>query len=989
MLAVLCLVGLHAYAQNSANIKGVLVDESTGEPVPFATVSLTRDGQSRPAKYSLTDDKGAFTLESVRSGSYTIRAELLGYIAHEAAVKMESRALDLGKIEMKVDKEQLDAAEVSALGAQVVVKKDTIEYNANAFLSTDNDKLVDLLKKMPGIEVSDSGTITVNGETVSRITIDGKTFFLDDPNMASQNVPAKLVRKLKVIRKKSEQAEFTGIDDGNEQTVIDLSLQEGAQMRGLVGSVTAGVGHDIPTENNPLNEWRYTGNAFVGRFSDKTQLSLILNGNNANTATGGNIIAGMMGRGGGGFGGFGGGGGNGLTTSYTAGLNAATDAFDNRMQVGGNYNFGHSSSLNGQESSTLSYLTGYNQLVESRNSSSNTTNSHNFGFRMEHKFSDNTSILLEPNIRLGGGPQSSQSESRTYRDNLDGVDIKDNMLNYATTDNSSVGKQVSASTRFLFRQRLGIPGRTLTANVNATLSGNSNDAINRNTTDYYQDGVLTNTRRVEQNQISNSRSYSVNSRITYTEPLGNYFYLEADYSFNWSRSMSERNSYDLLNDRKFDYDYSNKTENVNRRHEIGGNVLYQDDRMHLQAGFFAMPNYTLNNTFVYDAAGNISEKPYEDNRWNFSPQVMMMFDLTDNTSLRFNYRGQSSQPSTQQLMPVPDNTNPLRVSFGNPELTPYFTHNINANLRNNNRVRMSSFNLQAGGGFTQNQISNVVITNRNGGQYTIPMNAPTTGNARLNLTNNNPIGKSAFSISNTVGANWSQSFAYEGIGVDMSAYTEGGFYEFMDWFVAQVKDPAFYKAHIVENYTDNLNVNERFQISYRGLQLNASLGASTNMSKSWYRQKGDAADQSTATGRNTQTWNNAITGSLTWNWILTGMNLTLNANYRWYNGYTTPVDPQCIINMSVSKSIGPVSLTLNVNDLLGQSVALSVTDGSSRHSETLNTTRLGRYVILSASYNFGNFGGRGGRGGNRGGGNRGGGRPGGGMMMGGGFGGRW
>ena len=988
-MAVLCLLGLSAYAQNSADIKGVLVDETNGEPIPFATVSLTRDGQTRPAKYSLTNDKGAFTLETVRNGSYTIRAELLGYIAHEAPVKMESKAIDLGKIQMKVDREQLEAAEVSALGAQVIVKKDTIEYNANAFLSTDNDNLVDLLKKMPGIEVSDSGTITVNGETVSRITIQGKTFFLDDPTMASQNIPAKLVKKLKVIRKKSEQAEFTGIDDGQEQTVIDLSLQDGAQMRGLVGRVTAGAGHDLPTENNPLNDWRYTGNAFLGRFSDKTQISLILNGNNVNNLAGGNAMVGMMGRGGGGGMGGGMGGGGGLTTQYTAGLNVAGDAFDNRMEIGGNYNYGNSSSINGQESSTLSYLTGYNQLVESTNSSTSTTNSHSFGFRMEHAFSKNTSILLEPNIRLGGGPQASQSESRTYRDNLDGTNMKDNMLNHATTDNSSMGKQVSASTRFLFRQRIGIPGRTLTANVNASISNNSSDAINKNSTDYYQNGQLLNTRDVWQNQLNDSKSYSVNSRLTYTEPLGNNFYLEADYSFNWSKSLSERKSYDLLNNNQFDYDYSNKTENINRRHEIGGNVLYQDDRMHLQAGFFAMPNYTLNNTYVYDSNGNITEKPYEDNRWNFSPQVMMMFDLSDNTNLRFNYRGQSSQPSTSQLMPVPDNTNPLRVSFGNPELTPYFTHNISANLRNNNRVRMSSFNLQTSGGFTQNQISNVVITNKNGGQYTIPMNAPTTGNARINLTNNNPIGKSAFSISNTIGTSWSQSFAYEGIDVDMSAYNqENGFYKWMDWFVEQVKDPTYYKAHIVENYTDNLNVNERFQVSFRGLQVQFNLGASTNMSKSWYRQKGDAADQSTASGRNTETWSNAVTASFTWNWLLTGINVNADANYRWYNGYTTPIDPQFIINMRLEKAVGPVTLTLNVNDLLGQSRALSVTDGSSRHQETLNTTRLGRYIILSASYNFGNFGGRRGGGnrggGNRGGGNRGGGRPGGGMMMGGG-----
>ena len=963
MMAVLCLLGFSAYAQNSANIKGVLVDETNGEPVPFATVSLTRDGQTKPAKYSLTDDKGNFTLESVRNGSYTIRAELLGYIAHEAPVKVESKAIDLGKIQMKVDREQLEAAEVSALGAQVIVKKDTIEYNANAFLSTDNDNLVDLLKKMPGIEVSDSGTITVNGETVSRITIQGKTFFLDDPTMASQNIPAKLVKKLKVIRKKSEQAEFTGIDDGQEQTVIDLSLQDGAQMKGLVGRATAGVGHDIPTENNPLNEWRYTGNAFLGRFSDNTQISLILNGNNANTMTGGNFM----------------GGGGGLTTNYSAGLNVAGDAFDNRMEVGGNYNYNYNNSINGQESSTLSYLTGYNQLVESTNASTSTNNSHNFGFRLEHKFSNNTSILLEPNIRIGNGPQASQSESSTYRDNLDGVDIKNNLLNHATTDKSSFAKQVSASTRFLLRQRLGIPGRTLTANVNAQMSTNNSDAINKNSTDYYSNGKLLNTKDVWQNQLNDSKSYSVNTRLTYVEPLGNYFYLEADYSFNWSKSTSDRQAFDLLNNNLPDYSYSNKTENINRRHEIGGNVLYQDDRMHLQAGFFAMPNYTLNNTYVFDSNGNTELKPYEDNRWNFSPQVMMMFDLTDNTSLRFNYRGQSSQPSTSQLMPVPDNSNPLRVSFGNPELTPYFTHNISANLRNNNRTRMSSFNLQTSGGFTQNQISNVVITNKNGGQYTIPMNAPTTGNARINLTNNNPIGKSAFSISNTIGASWSQSFAYEGIDVDMSVYDqENGFYKWMDWFVAQVKDPAYYKAHIVENYTDNFNVNERFQISYRGLQVQFNLGASTNMSKSLYTQKGDAADKATASGRNTETWNNAITASFTWNWILTGINVNADANYRWYNGYTTPVDPQFIINARLEKAVGPVTLTLSVNDLLGQSRALSVQDQASRHVETLSNT-LGRYVIVSLSYNFGTVGGR--RGGGFGGGRRGG--MGGGMMGGG------
>ena len=991
LLSAGMLLGFSLFAQN--NIKGVLVDESTGEPVGFATVSLTRDGQTKPAKYTLTDDKGAFTLESVRNGSYSLVAELLGYQPYSSQIKMESKAIDLGKIEFKVDREQLEAAEVAALGNPVVIKKDTIEYNASSFLSTDNDNLVDLLKKMPGIEVADNGTITVNGQSVSKITVQGKTFFLDDPQIASQNIPAKLVKKLKVIRKKSEQAEFTGIDDGQEETVIDLSVQPG-MMKGLVGRVTAGVGHDVPAHEGDLNDWRYSGNAFLGRFTDNTQISLILNANTANvqgsTNFSGNMMGGMMGGGMGGGMGRGFGGGGGINSSYMAGLNAAGNAFEDRMEVGGNYNFNHNQSDMLSESSTINSLTGMNQMVNSNSASTNLSNGHNFGLRLEHKFSENTSILFQPSIRFGGGSYVQTSTSETFRDD----DQTGNyyQLNDSYTDNSGANKNFSTQGFLLFRQRLGIPGRTLTVNTNFNLSDNKMDATNHNGTNYYQSGSVTGGSEVLQNVLQDQKSYSINTRATYTEPLGNYFYLEANYSFNWSKSLSEKNTYDLLNGGVLDQMYSNAIENLNRRHEIGGNVLYQDDRWHLQAGFTAMPQYTYNSTTIFDAATKTNvPQIYEDNRWNFSPQVMMFVDINDDTTLRFFYRGNSSQPSTQQLMPVPDNTNPLRVSFGNPTLTPYFTHNINMEYRTSNRENFSSFNVRANGGFTQNQISNVVITGDNGGQYTMPFNAPVTGNASLNFFNNTPLGKnSPFSINNNTGVSWRQSFAYEGVDVDMSRYTDedGGFYEFMNWFIDQFNDPVYYKAHIVENFTNNLNVNERLRLTYRGLALQATLGASTNMSKTWYGQKGDAAANATKAAQNTTTWNNAVTGELTWNWTLTGMSLTANANYRWYNGYTTPVDPQMIINMTVSKSIGSANISLYVADLLGQSRALSVTDASSQHIETLSNT-LGRYVILSFSYNFGSMGrgqGRGrmgGMGGGRGG--RGGGMPpmGGGMMGGG------
>ena len=220
----LMLFGFSLVAQNKVKVE--LVDEISGEPVGFATVSIVKDGQTKPFKYALTDEKGKATIESVKKGAYTLKAELMGYITYTAKLKMESADVDLGKIKMKLDAEVIDAASVSATGNPVIIKKDTVEYTASAFKTTDNDVLEDLLKKLPGVEVSEDGTITANGQTINKITVDGKTFFLDDPQMASKNIPAKMVEKLKVIQKKSEQSEFTGIDDGQEETVIELSVNQ-------------------------------------------------------------------------------------------------------------------------------------------------------------------------------------------------------------------------------------------------------------------------------------------------------------------------------------------------------------------------------------------------------------------------------------------------------------------------------------------------------------------------------------------------------------------------------------------------------------------------------------------------------------------------------------------------------------------------------------------------------------------------------------------
>ena len=293
VLAVSILfVALPLSAQAQYSVKLKLIDDKTGEPVAFATASLTPKGATTATKYVLTDDKGQASITKVAKGEYSIKAEIMGYktYTHELTV---DKNINLGDIRMEEDAVALDAAKVSAVGNPITIKKDTIEYNASSFKTSDNDMLEQLLKKLPGVEVEADGSITANGETIKKITIDGKTFFLDDPQLASKNIPAKIIDKVKVVEKKSDQAMFTGIDDGEEETIIDLKLRPG-MAEGWFGNVMGGGGHDVPGAGSDMKDWRYQGAAMIGRFTDKSQLSIILNGNNTNNRGFNDVAGGMM-----------------------------------------------------------------------------------------------------------------------------------------------------------------------------------------------------------------------------------------------------------------------------------------------------------------------------------------------------------------------------------------------------------------------------------------------------------------------------------------------------------------------------------------------------------------------------------------------------------------------------------------------------------------------------------------------------------------------
>lgn len=933
------LICAGVYAQNK--ITAVLLDSSNGDAVPFATVSLTKDGAKKPDYYNLSNDNGVITISKVRHGNYTLRAELLGYKAYVKAIKVEGD-LNLGEIKMDPDRQMLDAASVSAVGNPIVVKKDTLEYNASSFKTTENDMLEDLLKKLPGVEVSEDGSITVNGEAISKITIDGKTFFLDDPQLASKNIPAKLINKLKVINKKSEQAEFTGIDDGEEEKVIDLDIKPG-MMKGAFGNIMAGGGRDIPADNSLSPDWRYQGAAFIGSFTKKRQLSLLLNGNNTNNRGFNDLSGSMMGgmRSGGMGGGQGGwGGNNGITTSYMAGANGAWTLLDGNMDLGSNYLFSHTGKDVLENSEKTTYVNDdYNLTDRSEGTSTTKTNGHRIGVRIDHKFSENTSILFDPRINFGGGNYTQHNQTWRYADSLSksSPDLLTNSDNLQSGDN----KNVTTSGFLLFRQRLGIPGRTMTVMSRYSFSNNDLNSYNLSQTD-----ALGSVSKIDQSIKSNQRSSSLMGRITYTEPLGNNLYVEANYRYSWSRSTSEKDTWDnILNEKS--YIYSNEILNESNNQEIGVNMMYQKDKSRAQLGFAALPTRTYNSTTRYNSlTGEWKPMEYKDFRWNFSPRVMMWWEFSESANARLFYRGNSSQPSTRQLMPVPDNSDPLNVSFGNPELTPYFSHNLRGDIRYNNKKNFTAFNINFNGGYVQNPVTSLTWYD-NGAAYTMPFNGPDNMNAGVNGFANIPIAKSNFSISNFARVNWSKSSSYVGENIDMSTYTTGGdYYAFMDELNANWKKDAWFDEHITVNTISSLGITERFRLTYRSDNLELTASGRTRINKSWY----------TIRDSKTTTFNNQVRLTANWTWDAPGITVKADGNYNWYNGYSTRQPDEYVLNAEIQKLLFQKKMTLALKgyDILGQAKNLTVTDASNYHNEVVNNT-LGRYIILSLTYRFGTF----------------------------------
>ena len=928
LIALLSAWGLSAQQKGNSSLKVRLTDSVSLEPVSYATVYVSKDGTTEKAYYAMTDGDGRGEIANIPAGKYVFVAELMGYYRLTHKVELKEGVNDLGEMLMNEDITMLNEVVVTAVGNQVVVKKDTVEYTATLFKTTDNDMLEDLLKKFPGMEVDSDGGITYQGETITKIMIDGKEFFLDDPSLASKNIPAKIINKVKVVNKKSDQAEFTGIDDGEEEKVLDLSVKPGL-LESWFGNVAAGGGHDLQTDEHAA---RYQASGMVGRFTEDNQISIIFNGNNTN-----NRGFGDMGMGGGMRGrGFGGNRG-GIMTTWMGGINANMNIGGDRdRELGGNYLYSGMTRDVEERSSRTTFLNdSVSQHTDNNETSYMYSDGHRGGLEIDYKFNDKTSLLFRPSFNYNTSRYDERSEYST--DNT-----RTGKVNDGISEASSDGISWRTNGRILYRQRIGEKaGRTLSLNVDYSISNSDYTGTNYSLTNTYADGSPSGPESVNQSYVQREDSYSASADLTYTEPLGKNFFLLGSYRFNWSNSQSEKDTRDKLDDGTvsdvLDSTYSSRMQNTFLRHRMQLSFMKQEKNYNLQLGVNAQPSTTITND-DFNPERNVNYTV-----WNFAPSARFDYNFSNNEFLRINYNGSTSQPSVTQLMPVPDNSDPLYVTVGNMSLKPEFSNRFNMRYNYTDMESFSTYSVMGGFNFTKDDIINASWYNSTGTQYTVPVNSdrPTLG-GNVMLMTNSQFGKSGFSLMTFTRGSVTSSLSYTGDNPEAETFE-------------QIQD------YLIGGRTTSMSLSENITFVFRNDYIETRLGASASYRKAWY----EIASQARA-----DTWDNAVfaevNATLPW-----GMELRTDARYNYYIGYEAGFgEPELMWNAEISQLFLKDKMTLRfkVYDILNQAKNNYRTTTDNYVEDTYNNT-LGQYFMISLVYRFGNFdkmmGGRRGPGGPR------------------------
>ncbi|MBR4129494.1 MAG: outer membrane beta-barrel protein [Bacteroidaceae bacterium] len=922
------------------NIRGTVYENEKLHPMEGAAVKLYNERDSMVTG-ATTKQNGQFILPGIPAATYTLQVSFMGFKTQKFKLVLPQKSgnYKVADVMMREDATVMAEAVVEGKLPEMTVIDDTVAYNADAFKLPEGSMVEDLIKKLPGIVQDENGNYTFNGKNISQILVDGKEFFGNNRNLVLQNLPAEIVDKVKAYDRKSDMARITGIDDGNERTVLDLAIKKDRK-KGLFGRADGTYGtHD-----------RYSGNLNINSFRGDEKYSFVGSANNTQ--------------------------GNGLSDNQRLGT---TMNWENKvLELNGSVNGDFSQNSSASESNSQNFELKNSAYSANKNHSSNHNGNFGFQYRMEWKPDSTWNIMFRPEFSFSRSHGEGGNESATWNDDpfqfsptplADYAALAKQIgVNHRLGDNWSSSKNINASASLQINKRLKKPGRNITLNLGGGYGDSDNNGNSYSQTDYYllqalsgEDSVY---HKVQYNRGSNY-SYNFNARFSYSEPIAYQTFLQLTYNYRYNfrdNDRDVRSIFDPYNDilgvNQYNYDnffdseyvvqdkqQCSYTKNIGQNHDLRLQVRINRTKYRLTIGGNVQPQ--------------ISKVDYHKGRIdtllrrtvvNASPVVNFQYRFSRQEQLEFRYNADTGWPNITDMIPdTLSDANPLNIRIGNAELKPSFTQNVQFEYRRTviDYQRTNAINLQFN--TTRNSTTNRTEYNEvTGGRVSMPVNVNGNWRASANYNFNTALDSKKhwrFDMNTSLSSSKNIGYLYRS------------------------KDKM-----TVENITRSGNFGQRLRLTFRqdwesGYQVEANANGrfTYNLNRS-----------NNATASNLDHYNFNYGGSfvITFPW---GMTISSDIEQQSRRGYSDAVmnTNHLIWNGSISQRFLPykqLTISLRAVDILDERDDVNRNVSAVSRTDTKNEM-VRSYVLLSANWRFGRFGGRGmmggrgrGEGGQRGGG---------------------
>ncbi len=976
LLLLAAFAGVAALAQ-TFRITGTVKNAQTGDPVEMATVQLMQ-GDSTLVTGANTAVDGRFELKTKHAGRLRVKVSFVSFkpITRQVELSEKNDSVALGDILLESSGFSLGSALVTGTAARVEQKEDTTVFNASAYRVPEGSTLEALVKQLPGVEVGDDGSIKWNGKQVKEFLVNGKDFFKGDTKVAMQNLPTEWVNRIKAYDKASEYTEQTGIDDGEETTVLDIATK-----RALNESWITNLDLSYGTKD------RYAENVFLSRFTDNSRISAYGRINNVNNR---------------GFGGPGWGGGGGLTTTKEAGAdftweNGKKKREPGRLELGGSVKYRSTDTDAVSTSNSETFLTaGSSRSFNNRHSQSlSSSTSFETNLKLQWSPDSMTTITFRPSFSHSNGDNSSESRTGTFNDDPYAIENMANPLDSIMLANvaainpelaaiavnrnrrQSLGSNQSNSVNgsLMVVRRFGNKGRNITLRANAGHSKGKNNSYSISDIYYFD----TNRPSSFLNQYSTTPSMNWNYgvRLSYTEPLSKYWFAEARYDYGFRYNESNRSLYNLdLIDADTWGSVTNHPligtlptpaelaaegirDDANSQyatyktydHRANVGVRYKDDKIRFNAGVDFNPQLTK---MEYNRPAQL-DTVITRQVFNVSPQVRFRYKFSKTNRLDINYRGSASQPSMTDLLDVVNDSDPLSISMGNPGLKPSWSNSFRAMYHGYNTDRQQGIMGGIDGAMTSNSISTRIVYDENTGvRYTRPENISGNWNANGRFMFNTALGAAKlFNISTFTSVRYSNSVGY----VSRYESTPGGRALLAAAPTVRSASSSFYneifsKNPASKNVTRDLRVDENLNISYRTSWFDVGLLGSLN----YQHARSKLQERS-----NLDTWSFAYGANANFNFDF-GLSLSTDIRMNSRRGYSDKSmnTNELLWNAQIAQSFNlfkhRATVSLQFYDILQQQSNVSRTINAMSRTDSWNNA-INSYCMLHFIYRLNIFGG--------------------------------